>query len=92
MSALLRNLCDSLRREQQCVGLAWKARVRGGGAWNAIRRLRPADGSGRRASLLAAEANVGAAEQTLARRKTRVVAGGADDRLHRADDDGRLAC
>jgi hypothetical protein len=36
-------------------------------------------------------ANVGAAEQTPARREGRVVAGGADDRLHCPDDDGRLA-
>jgi hypothetical protein len=44
-----------------------------------------------RSSLLTAAADVGTAEQTPARRKTRVVAGGADNGLHRVDDDGRLA-
>ena len=42
-------------------------------------------------SLLTAAANVGTAEQTSAPRKTRMAAGGADNGLHRADDDGRLA-
>ena len=42
-------------------------------------------------TLLTAAANVGTAKQTSARRKTRVAAGGADNGLHRADDDGRLA-
>ena len=40
---------------------------------------------------LAAAANVRAREQLPARRETRVVAGGAHDRLHRADDDARLS-
>jgi hypothetical protein len=44
-----------------------------------------------RSSGLAAAANVGTAEDARARREAGAVAGGADDRLHRADDDGRLA-
>jgi hypothetical protein len=54
-------------------------------------RVRRSESGGKRPSLLTAAANVGTAKQTSAPRKTRVAAGGADNGLHRADDDGRLA-
>src|SRR5690349_17903271 len=54
-------------------------------------RVRRSESGGKLPSLLSAAANVGTAEQTSAPRKTRVAAGGADNGLHRADDDGRLA-
>ena len=54
-------------------------------------RVRRSESDGKRPSLLTAAANVGTAKQTSARRKTRVAAGGADNGLHGADDDGRLA-
>src|ERR1700751_5338083 len=53
--------------------------------------LRRSESDGDRPSRLAAAANVGTAKQTRASRKTRVAAGGGDNGLHCADDDGRLA-
>jgi hypothetical protein len=70
------------------VPTRWSHRI--GGECRAA-RVRRTESGGKRPSLLTAAANVGTAKQTSARRKTRVAAGGADNGLHRADDDGRLA-